>query len=42
MFDVYKSYYEMGLFTKADLDTFVLAQMLTQEDEDKILKPAQA
>lgn len=37
MFDIYNSYYKMGLFTKADLDNFVLAQMLTTEDEAKIL-----
>lgn len=37
MFEIYKSYYVMGLFTKADLDNFVLAQMLSAEDEAKIL-----
>lgn len=42
MFEIYQSYYKMGLFTKADLDNFVLAQMLSAEDEAKILEPAQA
>lgn len=37
MFDIYKQYYQLGLFTKADLDNFVLAQMLSAEDEAKIL-----
>lgn len=37
MFDIYNSYYKMGLFTKQDLDNFVLAAMLTAEDEAKIL-----
>ena len=40
MFDIYKSYYEMGLFTKADMDNFVLAGMLSAEDEAKIVTPA--
>ena len=42
MFDIYKQYYQLGLFTKADLDNFVLAQMLTAEDEEKILNIAKA
>lgn len=42
MFEIYQSYYKMGLFTKADLDNFVLAQMLSAEDEAKILNPAKA
>lgn len=37
MFDIYESYFKMGLFTKADLDNFVKALMLSQEDENKIL-----
>lgn len=37
MFDIYNSYYKMGLFTKEDLDTFVSAEMLSAEDEAKIL-----
>ncbi len=37
MFDIYNNYYKMGLFTKQDLDNFVLAAMLTAEDEQKIL-----
>lgn len=37
MFGIYKNYYAMGLFTKADLDNFVLAEMLSAEDEAKIL-----
>lgn len=40
MFEIYKSYYTMGLFTKEDLDNFVLAEMLSAEDEQKILAPA--
>lgn len=40
MFEIYKSYYEMGLFTKADMDNFVLADMLSAEDEAKIVGPA--
>lgn len=37
MFDIYNNYYKMGLFTKADMDTFVLAGMLNAEDEVKIV-----
>ncbi|MCT3441968.1 XkdX family protein [Limosilactobacillus fermentum] len=37
MFDIYKSYYSQGLFTKADLDLFVQAQMLTADQEQQIL-----
>ena len=39
MFEIYKNYYAMGLFTKEDLDNFVLAEMLSAEDEAKILNP---
>lgn len=39
MFEIYKNYYAMGLFTKEDLDNFVLAEMLSAEDEAKILSP---
>lgn len=37
MFDIYNNYYKMGLFTKADMDNFVLAGMLTAKDEAKIV-----
>ena len=37
MFYIYNNYYKMRLFTKADMDTFVLAGMLTAEDEVKIV-----
>lgn len=40
MFDIYKSYYSQGLFTKADLDLFVEAEMLTADEESQILNPA--
>ena len=40
MFDIYNNYYKMGLFTKADMDTFVLAGMLTADEEVKIVGPA--
>lgn len=40
MFEIYKSYYEMGLFTKQDMDNFVLADMLSAEDEAMIVGPA--
>lgn len=40
MFNVYKSYYQQGLFTKADLDLFVEAKMLTADQEAQILTPA--
>ncbi|MGP3260756.1 XkdX family protein [Limosilactobacillus fermentum] len=36
MFDIYKSYYSQGLFTKADLDLFVQAEMLTTDQEQQI------
>ncbi len=37
MFEIYNDYFKMGLFTKADLDTFVLAGMLTADEETKIV-----
>lgn len=37
MFDIYDSYYKMGLFTKADMDLFVTAGMLSADDEAKIV-----
>lgn len=36
-FDYYNSYYKMGLFTKGNLDLFVQVDMLSAEDEAKIL-----
>lgn len=36
-FDYYNSYYKMGLFTKENLDLFVSVDMLSAEDEKKIL-----
>lgn len=36
-FDYYNSYYKMGLFTKENLDLFVSVDMLSAEDEQKIL-----
>ena len=42
MFDLYKNYYEQGLFTKDDLDLFVEAKMLTADEEAQILTPATA
>lgn len=37
MFEIYNDYFKMGLFTKADLDTFVLVGMLTADEETKIV-----
>lgn len=37
MFEIYDSYYHMGLFTKADLDLFVQAEMLTADQEQQII-----
>lgn len=42
MFEIYESYYNMGLFTDADIKLFVEVGDLTQADADKILKPAVA
>lgn len=39
MFNLYKDYYQQGLFTKADLDLFVEAKMLTADQETQILAP---
>lgn len=36
MFGIYKSYYEMGLFTQADLDLFVRAGDLSADQEKQI------
>ena len=36
-FDYYNSYYKMGLFTKENLDLFVSVDMLSADDEKKIL-----
>lgn len=36
-FDYYNSYYKMGLFTKENLDLFVQVDMLSADDEKKIL-----
>ncbi|WCE95531.1 XkdX family protein [Limosilactobacillus fermentum] len=40
MFEIYDSYYHMGLFTKDDIALFVEVGDLTQDQADKILKPA--
>ncbi|MEO5283664.1 XkdX family protein [Limosilactobacillus allomucosae] len=37
MFGIYKSYYEMGLFTKDDLDLFVEVGDLSADQENQIL-----
>lgn len=37
MFGIYKSYYEMKLFTKDDLDLFVEAGDLSADQENQIL-----
>ena len=42
MFEIYESYYNMGLFTDADIKLFVEVGDLTQADADKILKSAVA
>ncbi|MCW4387863.1 XkdX family protein [Limosilactobacillus oris] len=44
MFEIYDTYYKMGLFTEADINLFVTVGDLTQTEADKILKrePAQA
>ena len=42
MFEIYESYYNMGLFTDADIKLFAEVGDLTQADADKILKPAVA
>lgn len=44
MFNIYDTYYKMGLFTEADINLFVTVGDLTQTEADKILKrePAQA
>lgn len=36
-FDYYNNYYKLGLFTKENLDLFVSVDMLSAEDEAKIL-----
>lgn len=40
MFEIYDTYYKMGLFTEADINLFVTVGDLTQAEADKILKPA--
>lgn len=37
MFEIYNSYYKMGLFTVDDIKLFVEVNDLTQEEADKIL-----
>lgn len=41
MFEIYLTYYNMGLFTADDINLFVRAKDLTQEEADKILKPTE-
>ena len=40
MFDIYNSYYKMGLFTADDLETFVLAGFITADEKNEILGTA--
>lgn len=40
IFNVYKSYFEMNLFTETDIRLFAEVGYLTQEQADQILKPA--
>lgn len=40
MFGIYKSYYEMKLFTKDDLDLFVEVGDLSADQENQILSVA--
>ena len=40
MFNFYKSYYEMGLFTAEDIKLFAEVNDLTQEQANQILQPA--
>lgn len=40
MFNVYKSYFKMNLFTAADIQLFVEVGDLSQAQADQILKPA--
>lgn len=42
MFEVYESYYKMGLFTADNIKLFVEVGDLTQAEADKILQPAVA
>lgn len=42
MFEFYLNYYQIGLFTADDIKLFVRSKDLTQEEADKILKPAEA
>lgn len=37
MSEMIKRYYEMGLYSKADLDLFVKVNFITQGEEDQIL-----
>lgn len=40
MFNVYKSYYAMGLFTADDIKLFAEVGDLTQDQANQILQPA--
>lgn len=40
MFNVYKSYYEMGLFTEDDIKLFAEVGDLSQEQANQIIQPA--
>lgn len=40
MFNVYKSYYELKLFTADDIKLFVEAGDLSQEQANQIIQPA--
>lgn len=37
MFDMIKSFYQMGLYTKSDLDLFVSVGYITNEQEQSLL-----
>lgn len=38
MFDYIKSYYEMGLYSKDNLETFKLSGMMTDEEYENLIK----
>lgn len=40
MFNVYKSYFEMNLFSVADINLFVEVGDLSQEQANQIIQPA--
>lgn len=38
MYQAIKQYYELGLYTRSDLDMFVSAGWITKEQEEELLK----